>query len=149
MIPDLQRNFTTPEVPASPPLPPIPPSVPASDWRGWSLLLRLLGVAVAFMGGICLVSIGGIWVLPLWAALFGSIAAVLLRSWWALLMVPVMPIAGYFAAIMLFGGFDLQYWVTHGFQDAYFLVFFPVIPSLLGAAVGTAIGKAIARHRRY
>ncbi len=143
MLPDVPTN-TTPR--GDPTLPPVGrmPSSPSeySPWRGWSLLLRLLGLAVACVGGGAL-SIPsplplGVWVLQ--PVVLGLLAAVLLRSWWSLLSVPVAFVAGLFVGnAYQMHGFDLQGWFTGGFIDIDILLLLAV-PLVIGVAIGTLIG---------
>lgn len=77
-----------------------PPVTRLTSGRGWNWFLQALGVTAAFGGGVAF------WVpllklnLPLWdiePVLVGFVAALLLRSWWSLLVAPVAFSLGLFA----------------------------------------------------
>ncbi len=121
-------------------------------WRGWSLWLRVLGVAVAFVGGFAFsfpnpLPLALVIVEPIVLAI---VSAGLLRSWWAMLIVPVAFSMGFFLGnIFQMGGFDLQSWVASGFEGVDILVILGVVPIAIGAAIGTPIGKKIEQRLQH
>jgi hypothetical protein len=148
MISHEQNNIHEPEEKAALPLDQKQTTTPASLWRGWSLWLRVLGVVVPLVGGFALAFpinipvIEGLYLLmPL---LVGVVSAGLLRSWWAMLIVPVAFSVGFFLSnIFQMGGFDLQNWAASGFEGILMLVFLGVVPVAIGVAIGNPIGKKI------
>ena len=125
-----------------------PSATPTSSWRGWDLGLRLLGVAVAVVGGVVLslpmaVPLAVVLVLPL---VVGVVSAALLRSWWALLIVPVAFRVGFvLVGIPLAGGFDiLARNSSEGtIESLGILLGLQLVPVALGIAIGTPIGKKL------
>ena len=119
-----------------------------SAWRGWDRWLRLLGVAVAVGGGVVLslptaVPLAVILVLPL---VVGLLSAALLRSWWALLIVPVAFRVGFLlAGIPLAGAFDvLARSSSDGIVEVFTILYgLQLVPVALGIALGTPIGKKL------
>lgn len=100
----------------------IPPHPP---WwkRRRTLLLRLLGVVVAVAGGFLAFCPGIGAIMPVLSA---TIGALLFRSWWGLLMIPLAVFIGVFSSISLFG-FNLDIFLA-----------FVVFLALFGAAVATS-----------
>ncbi len=121
---------------------------PTSAWRGWDRWLRLLGVAIAVGGGVVLslptaVPLAVALVLPL---LVGVASAALLRSWWALLIVPVAFRVGFLlVGIPLAGGFDvLARSSSEGTLESLGILYgLQLVPVALGIAMGTPIGKKL------
>src|SRR5579884_4315286 len=115
-------------------------------WRDWSLWLRVLGVTVALVGGFAFsfpnpLPLALVIVEPIVLAI---VSAGLIRSWWAMLMVPVAFSVGFFLGnIFQMGGFDLESWVASGFEGVDILVIIGVVPIVIGVAIGTPIGKKI------
>jgi hypothetical protein len=126
--------------------------------RSRSLLLRIFGVLVPLLGGY------GIFAFPpesmqqiinpidAWLLTSGVLAlcgAILLRSWWALLVVPfALAIGMILAAIIpniVQGGFDLQGWAASGFEPLDMVLILGLTPAVIGAAVGAPIGKGLER----
>lgn len=148
MLPDAQGNSI---------------ATPGSDGRVWNWVLRAVGVIVALGGGIALWyaiaaadthsrqgSLVPVWVdllalvgFTAWAVLAGA----LLRSWWALLIVPV---AYYVGALLAANGFDLQQWfgngVLHGILSGWSVLFLAVPPAAIGAAIGSPLGWRVERR---
>ena len=131
-----------------------PSATPTSSWRGWDLWLRLLGVAIAVVGGVLCslpmtVPLAVALVLPL---LVGVVSAVLVRSWWALLIVPVAFRVGFLlVGIPLAGGFDV---LASGSSDGAVEVFtilygLQLVPVALGIALGTPIGKKLEQRLQH
>lgn len=155
MIPDVQHNTTTQEVQRIPAVSPPPASSVASPPRNWSLLLRILGVVVAVVGG-GLLSLPSPLPLAVWVVqpvLLGLIAALLIRAWWALFVVPIAFLAGFFVVASLqMHGFNLQAWFTSGLGDVDILLLL-VVPNVLGivigAVIGTPLGALIEMRRRH
>jgi hypothetical protein len=63
-------------------------------------------------------------------------ARLLLRSWWAMLIVPIAFSFGFYLSNFLMGGFDLQQWAASHFEGLDILVLF-VVPVAIGVAIGT------------
>ncbi len=125
-------------------------SPPAPSWRGWSWLFRILGVVVPLVGGFVLSFPNPLpWSLPLDMYLLepvgvGIVAAGLLRSWWAILVVPIALSMGFFLGnIFQVGGFDLQGWIASGFEGMDILVFLGVVPAAIGVAIGIPLGRRV------
>ena len=150
MLSQKHNTFNWPEE-ETPSTPHPEQTVPASSsWQGWSLWLRILGVVVALVGHLALAvmatqdyqSLGALLVI-----LVGVVSAGLIRSWWSLLIVPV-----------LFGvGFSLSSLFTHGFYG--FGEFFSNLLSVMvlvlivlveiGVLIGTPLGKWIEQRLRH
>jgi hypothetical protein len=131
------------------------PSVaPTSSWRGWDRWLRLLGVAVAVVGGVVLsfptdMPLAVVLVLPL---VVGVLSAALLRSWWALLIVPVAFRVGFLlVSIPLAGAFDvLARSSSEGTVEVFTILYgLQVVPVALGVALGTPIGKQLGQRLQH
>jgi hypothetical protein len=131
------------------------PSVaPTSAWRDWDLWLRLLGVAIAVVGGVVLsrpsaVPLAVALVLPL---LVGVVSAALVRSWWALLIVPLAFRVGFLlVGIPLAGGFDvLARSSSDGAVEVFTILYgLQLVPVALGVALGTPIGKKLAQQLQH
>jgi hypothetical protein len=145
MVPDLQSNTATQEAPAAQPAPRVdqPPIAPPAMLRpGWDWLLRTLGMVVALGIGIAFSSVmlglgGPWWNLLAWLGFvaLAALAAGLLRTWWAILIVPV----AVFAGIGIASGGDL---------GSASLLLVGTATGALGAVIGTPIGWWIARQRR-
>jgi Na+-transporting methylmalonyl-CoA/oxaloacetate decarboxylase beta subunit len=125
-----------------------PSATPTSPWRGWDRWLRLLGVAVSVGGGVVLslptaVPLAVVLVLPL---VVGVVSAALMRSWWALLIVPVAFRVGFLLiGIPLAGGFDVLARSSPGgiVEVSTILVGLQLVPVALGMAIGVPIGKQL------
>ncbi len=125
-----------------------PSATPTSSWRGWDRWLRLLGVAVSVGGGVVLslptaVPLAVVLVMPF---VVGVVSAALLRSWWALLIVPVAFRVGFvLISIPLAGGFDvLARSSTEGTIESLGILYgLQLVPVALGIAMGTPIGKKL------
>lgn len=122
------------------------------SWRARSRLFRILGVVVALVGGIVSflpfpnlpidVPIYVLLMTP--PILFGIVSSGLLRSWWAMLIVPVAFGLGFVVLTVATGGFDLQKMIESGFQGLDLdIPIFGVVSVAIGAAIGTPIGKRI------
>ncbi len=146
MISHEQNNIRWPEEEAAPPPDQKHTATSASSWRGWSFWLRVLGVVVPLVGGFALafpidIPLGMYLLVPV---LVGVVSAGLLRSWWAMLIVPVAFSVGFFLSnIFQLGGFDLQNWAASGFEGVDILVILGAVPVAIGVAIGTPIGKKI------
>jgi hypothetical protein len=145
MISQKQKNMHWPEE-GTPPLDQEHTATSASSWRGRSLWLRVLGVVVALVAPFALALLKtpdeASWnVFLLLVVLVGFVSAGLLRSWWAILIVPVA-----FSV-----GFSLSESFTYGFDKfvpgllSYITLFFMVLVEI-GVLIGTPIGKKI-EHR--
>ncbi len=146
MVSREQNNIRRPEEETVPPLDQKQPSRPASSWRGWNFWLRVLGVVVPLVGGFAFSFPNPLplAVVVLEPILMGFVAAALLRSWWAMLIVPVGLSAGFFLGnIFQMGGLDLQSWAASGFEGVDIVVILGVVPVAIGVAIGTPLGKKI------
>lgn len=155
MLPDMQRiqRGTTP----------IDPTLPTVDspWNFRSAfsggagtwILRVLGVTLAIAGGIALgyfatapatgSPLGNWWTL-LALVLWGALLALLLRSWSAIFVLPIVFSIGIFLGTVIEGGgFNLQTWLPTAAEAAFFVVIFCDLPLMLGIALGTPLGKRI------
>lgn len=116
-------------------------------------ILRILGTAMAFVGGLVFVLLSVIlppppaW--PAWvvagaligdAALWGFVTAIPLRSWWAALIVPVAFCAGVYLASLWAGQAVIA---TEALIVA--VVTLALLPSAAGAALGAFTSKRIER----
>jgi hypothetical protein len=124
------------------------------EWR-WRIWLAILGIEIPL--------IGGFWVWnndPWYYVLFLSVplGAVLLRSWWALLIVPVVFAIGIALGILLLpflqGGWPaVQNRLEGGLEGVDILLFLgtPAIIGLtaLGTALGVVWGKGIKHSREH
>jgi len=127
---------------------------PTSAWRGWDRWLRLLGVAVSVVGGVVLslptaVPLAVALVLPL---VVGVVSAALLRSWWALLIVPVAFRVGFLlVGIPLAGAFDvLASSSSEGAVEVFTILYgLQLVPVALGIALGTLIGKKLEQRLQH
>jgi hypothetical protein len=138
MLSQQQNNMHLPEEETPPPLDQKHTATSASSWRGWSLWLRVLGVIVALVAPFALAFDLAILLL----VLLGALSAGLLRSWWAMLIIPVAFSVGFFLSNIfeMVGGIDLP-WVFPNFEGLdIFWVF--IVPLAIGAAIGILIGKA-------
>lgn len=121
----------------------------------WSWRLRVMGVAMAFVGGLVFVLLGVIlptpptW--PAWvvagalivdAVLWGFVAALPLRSWWAALIVPVTFFAGVLLATLWQGQA-----VSATEELIVSVVTLALLPSAAGAVIGAFTSKRIERSR--
>jgi hypothetical protein len=131
-----------------------PSATPTSAWRGWDLWLRLLGVAVAVGGGVVLslptaVPLAVVLVLPL---VVGVVSAALLRSWWALLIMPVAFRVGFLLiGLPLAGTFDvLARSSLEGTVEVFTILYgLQLLPIALGIALGTPIGKKLEQRLQH
>lgn len=147
MISQKQNNIRWTEEETVPPLDQKPPATPASSWRGWSLWLRVLGVIVPMVASfacsfidLSLLTMG----IPF---LLGVVSAGLLRSWWAILIVPVAFSVGLFLSSIFLGeGILLSSMANPVFAGGpafAFLAVFGVVPLVIGAAISTPISIKI------
>ena len=157
MISQQRQNIHVPEEETSPPLDQKQPSAPTFSWRDWSLWLRVLGVVVALMGPFtwALLFLQVFQFLDVLAALIlllvEVVSAGLIRSWWSLLIVPVLFCMGLILHTFLTGGltnvFHLLLWITTFEGLASFFIW--VVPIIFSAAVGTSIGQMIEKRLRH
>ena len=160
MFPDVQRERGT-SAPDDPTLPPVssqPFSWSAASEHGGNWLLRLLGIGAAVGGGIALgyalptMVIGPdvlLWLFVLALVAWAVLAAGLLQSWWALLIVPILSVVGLFigSAYQAHGG-ALRAWFTSGVGDLDIVVALIVVPWVVGAVIGTPLGKWLEERLR-
>jgi putative pyrroloquinoline-quinone binding quinoprotein len=134
-------------------------SAPAAPWRGWSPLLRVLGLAVALGGGVVLSVpqylpswLSGVLVVLLEVVVLGLVASVLLRTGWALLIVPILFSVGFYVGnVIQMYGLDLQRLfdlvglfkgLANGTVEGVdILLLLGVLPIECGVAIGIPIGK--------
>lgn len=122
-----------------------------SAWRGWDLWLRVVGVAGALVGGIVCslptaVPMAVYLVLPL---VVGVASAALLRSWWAVVIVPVAFRVGFLlVGLPLAGAFDSVALRSSEATSEVLAILYGLnlVPVAIGIAVGTLIGKEIERR---
>jgi hypothetical protein len=138
-----------PEEETPPPLDQKHTATVASSWRGWSLWLRVLGVVVALVGPFALALLqtpdeASWYLFLLLVVLVGFVSAAILRSWWAILIIPVA-----------FGlGFSLSESFTYGFDQfvpnllSYITLFFMLLVEI-GVLIGTPIGKKIEQRLQH
>lgn len=116
------------------------------SWRTWGLWLRVLGVVVALAAGFAFAIPMDIQipleVFLLVPVLVGVVSAGLLRSWWALLVVPVAFSIGAMLSLIFQGqGIDLS-----SPEGVDIVMILGVLPTAIGTAIGTPIGKWIERR---
>lgn len=147
MIPQEQMETKQSEVQAPLPIEETP------FWRTWSFWLRVLGVIVALGAGFALafpISLPieiPLVVFLLVPVLVGVVSAGLLRSWWAMLVVPIAYSVSFFLSnILQTGGFDFQSWAASNFEGVDILLALNVVPLAIGVAIGTSLGKRIERR---
>lgn len=141
MIPQEQKETLRPDEQAS-----IPVEEPPF-WRTWSFWLRVLAVVVALGAGFAQffpnpLPLGVFFLVPV---LVGMVSAGLLRSWWAVLVVPVAFSIGAMLSLLLQGqGIDLS-----SPEGVDIVMVFGIVPIVIGAAIGTPIGKWIERQLQH
>lgn len=160
MFPDVrrERNTTTPDDPTLPPVSSQPFSWSDASEHGGNWLLRLLGAGIVVAGGSALgyalptMVIGSdmlLWLFVLALVAWAALAAGLLQSWWALLIVPVISTVGLFVGSSYQAhGFDLRSWFTSSVGDVDVVVTLIVVPWVVGALVGAPLGKWVEQRLR-
>jgi len=143
MISQEQNNIRWPEEETPPPLKQKQTSTPASSWRSWSFWLRVLGVVVPLVGGFALMFLQSpdeaSWnVFLLLVVLVGVVSAALLRSWWAILIVPVALDLGHALSESFQYGFD-----TFVPSLVFGVVLLLIVLVEIGVLIGIPIGKRI------
>ncbi len=128
--------------------------IPEEEWQRTNILLVILGIEFPL--------IGGFWVwnnYPWYYVMFLSVAigALLLRSWWAMLIVPVVFAIGVTLGIFLLpflqGGWPAaQASLGSGMVEGLDFLLFLGTPAVLvltalGAAIGVRLGRGIKRMR--
>ena len=150
MLSQQQNHLHWPEEKTPPALDQKQTVISASSWSGWSLWLRLGGGAVAVGGPFALAFLLPFMKLPDQAAwnvylllliVVGLVSSALLRSWWALLIVPVAFDVGY----------DLSLSLATGFAEFFQSLIHPITLFLtgfveLGVLIGTPLSKWIERR---
>ncbi len=124
-------------------------AIQEKEWQRMKLFLRILGVEVPL--------IGGFWV---WNNQWGpvmflavTIGALLLQSWWALLVVPVLFVVGVALGIVLLpflqGGWPaLQVLLANGFEGLDILLVLGPLPVIFLTALGSAAGVSLGKRMR-
>ena len=154
MLSQQQNDIHMPEEETPPPLDQEHAATSTSPWQGWSLWLRIFGVVVALAAGVALAFIAN---MPDWGwgllipPLAGIVSGGLLRTWRAMLFVPIVfSVALFLGTALASGGFDQM---DIGTGDFYFVVFtfvfVGVVSLALGVAIGTPIGKMIEQRLRH
>ena len=154
MLSQQQNDRHVPEEETPPPLDQEHAATSTSPWQGWSLWLRVLGVVVALAAGVALTFIAN---MPDWGwgllipPLAGIVSGGLLRTWRAMLIVPIVfSVALFLGTVLALSGFDQM---DIGTGDFYFVVFIfafvGVVPLALGVAIGTLIGKMIEQRLQH
>ncbi len=143
MISQQQNNFNWPEE-ETPPLDQAQAAPAASSWRGWSLWLRILGLVVVLLGQFAMplvfqdFSLGASLMI-----LVGVVSAGLIRSWWSLLIVPVVFWIGITLPEVFMSGFGGFFGNLLSEARALVIVLLEV-----GVTIGTPIGKKIEQRLR-
>ena len=143
-------------------LPPTEKKQPKStSFRQWVSIVMY--IIVMYIGGVVFPLVGGFlfgWLgwggaffeNVLIALLFAFIGALLLRSWWALLIVPVADLVGWFVGglvvppFMVGGWPAVQEYIAYyfsGFQYDIMIYVIWVLALIVTASIGTAIGKRL------
>ncbi len=126
---------------------------PPSNRRALTLSARplppfphLLGIAVAFVVSLVCAFIDlSILFLPWVAFLLGVVSAAVLRTWWALLIVPITVAIGTLPKI-IFISHGLPDLTSPGFIAGIILFLLSVLlPTTIGAALGVPIGHELER----
>jgi hypothetical protein len=109
--------------------------------------LNLLGVAVPFIASLIGAFIDLSILFVAWVAfLLGVLSAALLRSWWALLVVPVAVTLGTLPKIMVIAH-GLPNMASPGFIAGVILFLLVVlVPVTIGAAIGVPLGHELERQ---
>jgi hypothetical protein len=112
-------------------------------WGRWTQQLRLLGVALPFaVALVCSYVDLSILLLPWLPFLLGVVGAAILRSWWALLAIPLALVIGTLPSIVFSpGGLNPA---DPGFVAGTALfVFLALVPVTIGAAIGVPLGDEL------
>ncbi len=146
MTPQQSNNRHWAEEETAPPLEQKHQSTPASSWRGWNQWLRVLGVVVPLVVSAVCSFIDLSLLLVAWLPfLLGVASAALLRSWWAVLVVPAALSIGTLIGISLREG-GLPNIAGPGFVEGVTLfVALGVVTMVIGATIGAPLGKQIER----
>ncbi len=118
------------------------------------IVMYIGGVVFPLVGGFLFgwLGWGGAFENVLIALLFAFIGALLLRSWWALLIVPVADLVGQFVGRLVVPPFMVGGWPAvqaevayyfSGFQYAIMIYVIWVLALFVTASIGTAIGKQL------
>jgi hypothetical protein len=147
MLPQQSKNRPWPEEGAAPPFVHKPPATSGASWRGWSRWLRVLAVAVPVGVSLVCSCIDLSLLLVVWLPfLLGVVSAALLRSWWAVLVVPAALSLGTLLGVIVRAG-GLPNLADPGFVEGVTLVLLlGVVPMVIGAAIGAPLGKQIERR---
>ena len=146
MISQQQNDINVNEEETPPPHDQKQPSAPTFSWRSWSLWLRVLGVVMPLVASFVYAFIDPLFLLTIWFwFLLGVVCGGLLRSWWAILILPVAFSMGILLSSIFLGDRVFQtilaapFWA--GGSVFIFLLWFGAIPLAIGAAICTPIGK--------
>ena len=126
--------------------------VPAWYEKGRSLRLRILGVLVPILGGFLIFAFPLSMHQPpfqtnsemlLTAGVLGFYGAILLRSWWALLIVPFAATIGMLLGANLPfifpGKFELVGWAENQYDPLSIVLYLGLVPAIIGAAIGVPV----------
>jgi hypothetical protein len=152
MLSQQQNDIHVSEEETPPPHAQKQPSAPTFSWRSWSPWLRILGVVVPLVTGFALAVSPPLYTLGMLIPPLIAIASgVLLRTWWAMLIVPVAFSVAFFLGYALsVGGFDHMHIGTSGFADGLdFVAILVVLPMAICVAIGTPLGKLIEKEQRH
>ena len=112
-------------------------------WRGRAPQLHLLGVALPFVVALVCSYVDLSILLLTWPPfLVGIVGAAILRSWWALLAIPLALVIGILPSVVL--GSDGLHLTDPGFiaGTALFVVL-ALVPVTAGAAIGVPLGHEL------
>jgi hypothetical protein len=120
----------------------------AASAPGWTPRLKLLGIAVPFVVSlVCSYVDLSILLVPWMALLLGVVSAALLRSWWALLVLPIAFTIGTLPGILSSSGAPNV--TGSGFiAGATLFVLLALVPLMFGAAIGVPLGRELERLSR-
>lgn len=164
---------TSPLIPTAPLIPgasaakPLEPLTPVSQPAivssaireyGWSWPLRILGMALALVGGAAvgyvlrvpmLNSDIRLWLFALGLVIWAALVAGLVQSFWAVLLVPGLSIIGLFVgnSMHLYGS-DVLAWFTSGLAEIDSAVVLIIVLWLFGAFIGAPFGMWIEQRLR-
>ena len=117
--------------------------VAPGGWRGWAPQLHLLGVALPFVVALVCSYVDLSILLLAWPPfLVGVVGAAILRSWWALLAIPLALVIGILPSVVL--GSDGLHLTDPGFIAGMALfVVLALVPVTAGAAIGVPLGHEL------
>lgn len=146
MISQKQNNIRWAEEEIAPHIDQKPPYTPTFSWRGWSPWFIVLAVVVPLAAGFTRDFLETpnqeSWMAYLLLTIVvGVVSAGLLRSWWAMLIVPGVYSVGVSLGVSFKYGFD----VVVPSLLSYLMLFFIVLVEI-GVLIGIPIGKKIGQR---